>query len=461
VVLTTLRAIRRPCSEPRVENASQPSVALLRREKRLKRNDEKAEAGEAVGLPGKVAGLYNDPRVSALVNSPFLPTDQRMKLTRYLSSRASVESPIPQPFAPGPPSKEAEAGIAEIGLVVTGRGPEFPFRFREDHLLTNTQVDAATGGGKTVILAHLGLQAHAAGTAAWFFDTEGDLGNYVLANALDVQVLSYRDLRLALFDGPQVEGLQWREYLGKLVSTFDETLFAKQGMQNMTREIALELRERQGHFNVFDFNEALLRRKYRLNSREGGYWESLRNRFEGSIIPFLGETYGSGSHDIRALLQQSIVWQLEGLAGDLLSFWVTVLLLWVQLASQVTPRPRLRNLMVFDEFTRVCSKERSRQATMSESFTLDFIRTCRKRQIGMMIATQTPHLLPDAVLSNTNTWIVLRPTDGYFLRCVSQALDLDRDQEQYLMELPDRNPRRAVVRCPGLPEPFLVEIPEL
>jgi len=78
-----------------------------------------------------------------------------------------------------------------------------------------------------------------------------------------------------------------------------------------------------------------------------------------------------------------------------------------------------------------------------------------------MLATQTPHLLPKAILSNTNTWIVMRPTDRYYLNCVSTALNLDRDQEQCLMELPDRGPRRAVVRCPGFAESFLAEIPEL
>jgi DNA helicase HerA-like ATPase len=98
---------------------------------------------------------------------------------------------------------------------------------------------------------------------------------------------------------------------------------------------------------------------------------------------------------------------------------------------------------------------------MGDNFLIDFVQTSRKRGIGILLATQTPHLLPRAIMSNVNTSIVLRPTDGNFLRCVSQALDLDRDQEECLMELPDRHPRRAIVRCPGCPQPFMVELPEL
>lgn len=364
-------------------------------------------------------------------------------------------------FGPGPPREEAQEGIAGLGPVVTGRKPAHSFRFREDHFLTHIKIDGSTGGGKTALLTHLSLQVHQAGKPVWWFDTEGDVTQFVVAAAPDVLVLSYKDLRLELFNGPETEDLDWQEYLSKLINTFRFTIWFGDGMSNLARDISIHLRETQGSFTLFDFNDELLRRKFRVKYREAEYWAGLNNRFGGMIVPLLGMTYGSGSHDVRALMGRSVVWQLHGLSDDLLAFWTTVLMLWVYLVSEIASTPELKILLAFDEFTRVCNRQRMQRQDGGESLLLDFVRTCRKRQIGMLLATQTPHLLPRVVLSNANSWVVFRPTDGYFLRCVSGALDLDAEQQHCLMELPDRHPRRALVRCPGCPEPFLVEIPEL
>jgi len=409
----------------------------------------------------KRAGLYEDPRIRPWVDGRPLPREKQAKLMRYVAAVAANRCPEPHPFLPGPPRDEAEAGIAGLGQVVTGRGPEYGFRFSEDHFLTHVQVDGSTGGGKTLILVHLSLQVHQAGTAVWWFDTEGDVAAFVAAAAPDVPVLSYRDVRLALFDGPESSGLDWMEYLSKLINTFRFAIWFGDGMSNQTRDICVALRERCGFFTLFEFVDELLRRKYKVKGRECQYWEGLKNRFEGMIVPALGQVYGSGSHDIRALMGRSIVWQLQGLSPDLLALWLTVLLLWVYLAAPITAMPRLTNLLVFDEFSRICRRQGGDQQVTGENFILDFVQTCRKRGIGILLATQTPHMLPRVIMSNTNSRVVLRPTDGHFLRCVSQALDLDLDQQQCLMELPDRRPRRAIVRCPGCPDPFMVELPEL
>jgi hypothetical protein len=305
------------------------------------------------------------------------------------------------------------------------------------------------------------LQVHRDGTAVWWFDTEGDISAYVAAAAPEVPVLSYKDLRLALFDGPESADVKWLEYLSKLINAFRLAICSGDGMSNMIRDISICLKEREGFFTVFEFVNELLRRKYNVKGREAQYWESLKNRFEGMIVPGLGQVYGSGSHDMGALMGRSVVWQLQGLSRDLLAMWVTVLLLWMHLCARITSSPTPKNLLVFDEFRRICQWQGGDKIGMGDNLILDFIQTCRKRRIGILLATQTPHMLPWEVLSNMNSWVVLRPTDGHFLKCVARALDLDRDQQQCLMELPDRNPRRAIVRCPGCPELFMVEIPRM
>jgi len=407
------------------------------------------------------AGMDRHPGVKALVNAPMLPAKKRQRLVKWLTGAAAINCPEPHPLVPGPGREEAGAGIAEAGLVVTGRGPEYPFRFSEEHFLTHMQIDASTGGGKSLTLINLGLQVHKAGIPVWWFDSEGDICAAVVAEAPDVMVINYKDIRLALFDGPEVEDLDWGEYLNKLVHSFQDVLLALHGMQNMIRDVALELREKQGPFTIYDFYQALLSRRYKLNTRERGYFDSLKNRFQGMIIPFLGKTYGSGSHDIRALMTKSIVWQLQGLSEDVLDLFITVLFVWIGLVRQAVSSPALGLLAALDEAVRIFTPEWGKFAQPQKSAKLDFMATCRKRQAGVMLATQFPHLLPKQVAALTNSWVVFRPADGYFLDCVSEALDLDRDQQEYLMRLPDRHPRRVIIRCPGVADPFLVELPEL
>jgi hypothetical protein len=419
-----------------------------------------AHDGE-LGYLARRSGLSRDPGIRALVDSPLLSTKRREKLRSYLAYYAAVNSPLYHPFLPGPSLEEASQGDLSLGLqVVTGRGPEYEFRLQSRGLLGVSQVDGPTGAGKTITFFLLARAAERAGASAWYFDTEGDLGRLAVAADPTIPVITPSMYRQDLFVGPPAMELDWRQYVSKLVSTTQETLYARNGMMNMAREQALELREKDKRFTLFDFYHHLLGKKYSLNTRERQYWESLRNRIGGMILPFLGPTYSGGSHDIRALMGRSLVWDLRGLADDQLAFFVVGLLFWVSLVRPIRADPELELLAVFDEVTRVCSIERMRRAGMSELFLLDMARTCRKRGEGMAAATQTPHLLPTQLNSNTNTCIVLRPADGRSLRAVSDSLALTGEQEMYLMALPDRNPRQAVLRVPGIGEPFLVELPD-
>ncbi|MBM4028665.1 MAG: ATP-binding protein [Planctomycetes bacterium] len=379
----------------------------------------------------------------------------------YLAYYAAATSPLYHPFLPGPSLEEASQGDLSLGLqVVTGRGPEYEFRLQSRGLLGVSQVDGPTGAGKTITLFLLAGAAERAGASVWYFDTEGDLGRLAVAADPTIPVVTPSMYRQDLFVGPAGMELDWRQYVSKFVSTTQETLYARNGMMSMAREQALELYEKCRYFTMYDFHHHLLGKKYSLNSRDRGHWESLRGRIGGTVLPFLGLTYSGGSHDIRALMDRKMVWDLRGLSDDLLGFFTTGLLFWVSLVRHIRADPDLELLLVFDEVTRICSIERMRRAGQSELLILDMARTCRKRGLGLAAATQTPHLLPTQLNSNTNTYIVLRPSDGRSLRAVSDNLALTGEQEMHVMAMPDRTPRQAVVRVPGIAEPFLVELPD-
>gem|GEM_PF-3183621 len=407
----------------------------------------------------KLAGVYDDPGFRRLIQSPLLTGPKRQKIASHLRRLVAVRCPLRHPFLPAPSMTVARAGVIPLGPTVTGRGPEYVFHLTPEDPTTGILVCAPTGRGKTLLLTRIGLTCHQGGWPTWFHDSEGDISAYVARAAPDIPIVDYADFRQELFQPLPEMNLEWGEYVSKVINSWRAPLYIGDGMANMAREVAMELYQRDGYFTPYELLDGFIRKKHRLGRREGDQNDALRNRFGGMVLPALGQVYSGGHHDLSAMLRRSIVWRLQGLSDDALSFFTTELLLAVSLMMPVGPGSRLVSLQVFDEFTRFCSLEHTRRATAGEIFMLDFARTCRKRGTGMLIATQTPHLLPPQILSNMNTMISFRPIDGRFLDCVSQAMNLNADQEEALMELPDREPRQAVVRCGGVPQPFLIEIP--
>jgi len=116
---------------------------------------------------------------------------------------------------------------------------------------------------------------------------------------------------------------------------------------------------------------------------------------------------------------------------------------------------------VFDEVSRICNISRERRADISEPFFYDFVRTCRKRGIGLVVATQTPGMLPPAILANLSTWYAFKPVDTTTARVVASSMGLSRDQMEYFVSLPPDQGRIAAVRHPAHPRPFLVQVADV
>ena len=404
--------------------------------------------------------MDKDPAIRALIDSPLLSAEKKERIAKALRPLAAQRCPRPHAFLPAPTLQQAQAGTIPFGRVVTGRGPEYWYMLRPEEAASGTLVCGPPGSGKSVLLEQLILGFHRHGYATWVFDTEGDLTASLVRAAPDIHVVHYRDFRQELFEPDPRMNLEWHEFTSKVIGSWRDPLTAGEGMRCMALETVIALHDRNGYLTPHDFMAELLRRKHRLSMREGNFFDSLKNRFAGIILPVLGQTYGGGHHDLMALLKQSLIWQLQGLSNDALSFFATELLLAASLLMKAGPGGRLENLQFIDEFARFQGSTDRMQLGAGEPFFVDYVRTARKRGLGIVGSTQTPSLLPRPVLSDMNTLISFRPIDGASLNCLSQAMNLDGDQEAEFMELPDREPRQVLVRCPGIANCFLVELPQ-
>lgn len=408
----------------------------------------------------EIAGLKNHVGVNNTIPITCLSRNPRWaaQLEKALRTRAAMLHPQPHPFLPAPSEADGvSSGDVDSGFVVggSGRGPIFRPRFTMWN--RHVGVFAPTGEGKSTIIAHQIAQAIPR-LAAWIFDQEDEYSRYLIPRTSpdDLLVIDYSDFRRNFFGWPP--NCDPREYLSKKTSSLRELLFLRDGSVNMLRQACMRLLGTKGIFSILDVYKEVNALPFRGDSRRAGYKESLDNRFS-ELESSMGETYGTiDSHDLDFLQTKPVIWRLHGLSADHRAIFVSDLMQYVTESRRPSYQQGPNSLWVLDEFPRLSTYSMAGRADISEPFLHDMLRSVRKLRIGIWLATQTPHLLPEPVLSNILTFYVGRPISGKFVAAVSRALGLDREQEEHLIELPRR---QWLVRYPEFPRPFLIEMPSI
>jgi len=408
----------------------------------------------------RLTGMESHPFIQRMVNSTMAPAKQETveKVLRLLQKRAAFMVPNPHPFLPVPNQDEVSGPAVSSGLMIGGgNGPDIPFHDPLKSFLQHKGFFGPAGSGKTTLMLVMTRQAHELGLPVWWFDSEDEMAP-LLADLDNILFIDAHDLRFNPFEAPP--GCDPLMYIDKVVSRFRETLYFRDGSVNLTRSVCRMLVEQTCVCSVGDVYRTLLRMKFKVGQRIGGYWETCCNRF-ADVLSGLGSMVDvRHGHDIGQLLDKSVVWRVRGLSDDHLAFFISCLLLWVEQYREVQYEWELKNIFTFDELTRVSNVLRERRADIAEPFFYDFARTCRKRGIGLAVASQTPGLLPVSVLANLSTWYTFRPVDMQSTRVITGSMGLSQEQVEHFMCLRHETGRVAAVRHPGYPDPFLVHVPE-
>lgn len=185
--------------------------------------------------------------------------------------------------------------------------------------------------------------------------------------------------------------------------------------------------------------------------------ESLLNRAT-NLVQFMSHTYDVvEGYDLGELMNHSIVFRLAGLSADIQEFFVNELL-----ASVADYRLRSADvgllIIILDEAHRFFSLSKRIRMDLMEPIIYDLVRTFRKRNVGVIVSTQVPSELPASASANLGLRIVLRTIDGNCIKAVGDSMALNKEQREYLPQLPER---KAIVHYKGYPSAFLIEIPQL
>lgn len=414
----------------------------------------------------RLVGMDDDPLVKEVLNNPLLRRKGKWldRVGRWLEAEVADKVTDYHPFLPGPRSEQAEAGDLDVGRVVTGTGPGHVFRMALLWLLLHVLICGSTGSGKTTLGLALTIALHRLGKPVWWLDSEDEVAPVVLGACGTGEgaplLIDYEaSFMQNIFRGPS--NVDQRKYITRVTSLMRETDFMRDGSVNLLREICFRLLDENPYFSVGDVYRELQRMRWRFRGREAEYYITLRNRL-GEMLASLGKVYDApAGHDISKLLKRSVIWRLRSLSDDHLTRALYFLSLFVGMHQPVHYQPVLDCTFYIDEATRVCNVQRAARADLSEPFIYEMARAFRKRGIALIMCTQTPHLLPKAVLSNLCNWLVFRPTDSHYIALVANSLALDREQQACLARLGQDGTRRIIARTVTETTPFLVELPDI
>ena len=410
-------------------------------------------------------GMEDHPVVKRVLLSPALPPDSPWRRkTEKLLRAAAARMPDYHAFLPPPSREKAADGWIDIGNVITGQGPDYPFRAISPYLTQHGAIVGPTSTGKSVAVFRIAVQAHRHKIPVHLLDTEDEFAPWIASGHIpgleDYFIISHKDLRFnTLFNPPP--GVEPQVFVTKSTALLQECWYAGEGMINLIRDVCYELLQAGHPFSWREVYDRLIRMKFRMDSRTARYCESIKNRLL-ELLQYAGDVYGTvATHDLATIFQRSVLWRLRGLSSDHLAFFINNLILWLTLFKGVSYDRATQLIIVFEEFTRFCNTQRIRSARVSEPLVMDLFRAGSKRGCALFAVTQTPHLMPAPVSGNIGTWVVMGAGDSNFLDAVANVLVATPEQCDYLMRLNAGDRREAVIKYPGHPYPFLVEIPEI
>jgi len=363
----------------------------------------------------------------------------------------------------GPAETEIKDGVF-AGAVMLGAEACGKLTIPVASFSEHTLVCGHSGSGKSYLIRLLLVQFVRRGIPVWVFDLEGEyefLMKY--PGGKDMLILTPENDR----DNPLCppEGVGREEWLAETKRLYRESFYFRDSSINLLDRIIRNLYSRKdsgaGSKNFPTIGELLRtleRLEFKPGTRHAGYLESLLNRFSAlndSLGPVVKCRSGYG---IRELARSPVIFRTAGLSDDMRNFYINLKLLRLAKALESGGWGGLRIVVVIEEAHRLYNRKLAARYDLGEPMLFGNSRTFRKRGIGMIYSDQVPSQLPPALSGNINNFFVLRLVSGRCISRMASAMNLTREQAEFLPVLPRRH---CVFQSSDYPDPVMVRIPEL
>jgi len=377
-----------------------------------------------------------------------------------LSAIPSIIAQQENPFWEFPLEEEIERGDIVLGHVLQGNKIGFSIGLPLSSFPEHIGIFGQCGTGKSYLCKYVAQQLIRRGIPVWFFDFEDEYSDLYVENPENFYILDSGNLKMNIFQNPpNTKPLEWFE---KLMNVLRESLYLRDGSINMIGEILFQQFKMRGVLEggndypaLKDVYKELNRLRFRVNSRNAGYWETLINRCSDLVkLPMFDCREG---FDYAWLMKKSVVFKIGGLSDYHQNLFVNLMLTFI---SSYREKVEDKDLLVLllDEGHRIINFEKAKRADLAEPISFEAARNFRKRGVSLILSDQVPSLIPASWMGNMGSRLVLRLSHGGCIRAISDALALEREQRAFISEMPRR---AAILHFIGWKKPFLIQIPEL
>jgi hypothetical protein len=415
---------------------------------------ELIEWAEEIKEVASKTGLISKNALNALLNLYLVSEDEKIReeiealinigLPRLLNSERPVLT-----------APDQVDGSISFGIIMQGDKAVNEFKLEESDLVRHVAVYAQTGHGKSTLLYNLISQLIQKRIPFIFFDLKND-GRALLRDNKDLVVIPWK--RLAwnpLRPPPKMEREDWWANFSQ-ISAYSWGWFV--ASSNFMLEHLERLKDKRSP-TIQDLYSSVANTE-ETTRRRSEYHDVCLNRLKAIVSVFGKNLAIEEGIPLERLLELPVVIELSGLRPAEANWLIEVLLSWIYFYRLYNAQrgERLRHVIIVDEAHRIFDRSKEYRETAQEMGTpIISIFPTQFRDFGtaLILTSQTPAFMMEAVHANTLVKIVGNLSSGNDIEAVSNAMGLDEETKEYIHKL--KRGQWIVRMSDRYTEPFLIE----
>ena len=414
----------------------------------------------------KLAPVAGEERINRLWHAYLAgSTPQRKELENLTESFAAKllnDNPSqgsPGIFPPAPP--ERCLGEIDIGRIKYAGKEMHLFGLRKQELIRHVGVYGSSGSGKSNAIALI-LKGLADYQVPFLLIDFKKTFRSLIENYSDLLVFTVGDESTAPFNfNPLIppEGTDIQVWLKKLVGCIGHAYCQGAGSESLLISALQQVYENTmqvGRWPTFsDVEEAL--ESQPAKGRKGMWMDSAKRAIRSLTSGNTKKVLCSEEPlDLARLLERNVILELDLLNQAEQTFISEVLLMWLlqYRMNNNREREKLIHALILEEAHHLLRAPPG-MGDGAEPIIHTALREVRELGESIILATQSPSLVPIPVFANQATCIALHSSHGSDVRALSQALLLKDEAKDELGRLPVGD---AIVRVPRSPDPMKIRL---
>lgn len=366
-----------------------------------------------------------------------------------------------------PPKREDVTGEYVLGEVSYNGKNLYPFGLREDEWTAHVGIFGRSGGGKSTLGYNIVQQLIQAGKPVMVLDWKRGYRRLCQQSGFE-QVAVYTIGRSIsplsfnpLIPPPQTSPRTW---LKKIIAVIASAYLLGDGVIYLLQQAIDQTYEKAGVYRGSVERWPTLRdvlqelRDRHTSGREAGWMSSALRALSSLCFGEMDTLLNQGSDDIGALLERSVILELDALTQSDKIFFAQAMLLFIHHLRMAEPqRGQFRHAIVIEEAHHLLSDERKSLVGGQSVMEITF-REIREFGESLICIDQSPSQISFSALANTNCTICFNLKHRTDVSSISQAMLLQDEEKNYLGEL---EVGEAIVRLQGRgSRPFTIRVPD-